>query len=109
MPCTKRGAWSLRPCNSTTVSTNVRAIALWKSLGFAVVGTVPQAVRHAAHGLAEGDPLRGVGLLRLDVVPLGALRQRSDDVLGRTDLRIAASEIDQRLAALRRRECDSRE
>ena len=45
----------------------------------------------------------------MDVVPLGALRQRSDDVLGRTDLRVAASEIDQRLAALRRRECDSRE
>lgn len=32
------------------VSSNERALALWKSLGFAVVGTIPKAFRHAALG-----------------------------------------------------------
>ena len=39
-------------------------------------------------------------------MPLGALRQRADDMLGRPDLGIAAAEIDQRLAAFRRRRGD---
>lgn len=32
------------------VSTNTRAITLWQSLGFAIVGTVPQAFRHKSLG-----------------------------------------------------------
>lgn len=35
---------------NAVVATNTRAIALWRSLGFAVVGTVPGAFRHAARG-----------------------------------------------------------
>lgn len=33
------------------VATNTGAIALWESLGFEVVGTVPDAFRHAREGL----------------------------------------------------------
>jgi GNAT superfamily N-acetyltransferase len=36
---------------NAVVETNTRAVALWKSLGFAVIATVPQAFRHAQHGL----------------------------------------------------------
>jgi GNAT superfamily N-acetyltransferase len=32
------------------VSTNVRAIALWKNLGFSIVGTLPQAFQHQGLG-----------------------------------------------------------
>src|SRR5258705_12510700 len=32
---------------NAVVSTNVRAVALWRSLGFDVVGTIPGAFRHA--------------------------------------------------------------
>lgn len=28
------------------VSTNTRAIALWKNLGFSIVGTIPEAFQH---------------------------------------------------------------
>jgi ribosomal protein S18 acetylase RimI-like enzyme len=35
------------------VSTNERAVALWRSLGFAIVGTVPQAFAHPHHGLVD--------------------------------------------------------
>ncbi|NJP04638.1 MAG: GNAT family N-acetyltransferase [Chloroflexaceae bacterium] len=35
------------------VSTNHRAIKLWQSLGFAIVGQVPQAFRHQQHGLVD--------------------------------------------------------
>ena len=35
------------------VSSNGRAVALWKSLGFAIVGTVPQAFRHPRLGLVD--------------------------------------------------------
>lgn len=35
---------------NAVVSTNANAIALWKSLGFAIVGTVPRAFRHAVQG-----------------------------------------------------------
>jgi L-amino acid N-acyltransferase YncA len=38
---------------NAVVSTNTRAIELWKSLGFAIVGTVPAAFRHARHGLVD--------------------------------------------------------
>ncbi|MGD2059922.1 MAG: GNAT family N-acetyltransferase [Acidimicrobiia bacterium] len=36
---------------NAVVATNTRAIALWESLGFEIVGTVPDAFRHPAHGL----------------------------------------------------------
>jgi GNAT superfamily N-acetyltransferase len=32
------------------VSTNTRAIALWKDLGFSIVGTIPQAFQHQGLG-----------------------------------------------------------
>ena len=35
------------------VSANARAVALWQSLGFAIVGTVPQAFRHKSLGLVD--------------------------------------------------------
>jgi len=35
------------------VSTNTRAVALWQSLGFAIVGTLPQAFRHPVHGYVD--------------------------------------------------------
>lgn len=36
---------------NAVVATNTGAIALWESLGFQVVGTVPDAFRHQVHGL----------------------------------------------------------
>lgn len=35
------------------VSTNVRAIRLWESLGFAIVGRLPGAFRHPDHGYVD--------------------------------------------------------
>lgn len=35
------------------VSTNTRAVALWQSLDFDIVGTVPQAYRHRTLGLVD--------------------------------------------------------
>ncbi|MBP0461107.1 GNAT family N-acetyltransferase [Streptomyces montanisoli] len=35
---------------NAVVETNVHAVALYRSLGFAVVGTVPEAFRHPAEG-----------------------------------------------------------
>ncbi|MFA7584820.1 MAG: GNAT family N-acetyltransferase [Novosphingobium sp.] len=35
------------------VSTNARAIGLWQSLGFAVVGRLPQAFAHPSDGLVD--------------------------------------------------------
>jgi L-amino acid N-acyltransferase YncA len=35
------------------VSSNTRAVALWQSLGFTIVGTVPQAYRHRTLGLVD--------------------------------------------------------
>lgn len=35
------------------VSTNERAVRLWQSLGFAVVGTLPGAFHHPAHGYVD--------------------------------------------------------
>ena len=35
------------------VSTNVRAVELWKRLGFLVVGQVPMAFRHPHHGFVD--------------------------------------------------------
>jgi len=38
---------------NAVVATNVSAIALWESLGFSVVGTVPNAFRHRSEGLVS--------------------------------------------------------
>lgn len=35
---------------NAVVGTNTRAVALWRSLGFVIVGTVPGAFRSASHG-----------------------------------------------------------
>jgi L-amino acid N-acyltransferase YncA len=35
---------------NAVVETNTAAVALWRSLGFAVIGTVPEAFRHPEHG-----------------------------------------------------------
>jgi ribosomal protein S18 acetylase RimI-like enzyme len=35
------------------VSTNRSAIALWESLGFVIVGTLPLAFRHRDHGFVD--------------------------------------------------------
>jgi L-amino acid N-acyltransferase YncA len=36
---------------NSVVATNTTAIALWESLGFEIVGTIPDAFRHAREGL----------------------------------------------------------
>ena len=36
---------------NAVVETNTAAVALWRSLGFQVIGTVPEAFRHPRHGL----------------------------------------------------------
>jgi ribosomal protein S18 acetylase RimI-like enzyme len=35
------------------VSTNEPAVALWKKLGFAIIGTVPDAFDHKTRGLVD--------------------------------------------------------
>jgi predicted N-acetyltransferase YhbS len=35
------------------VSTNAAGVTLWKKLGFAIIGTVPKAFRHATLGLVD--------------------------------------------------------
>ena len=36
---------------NAVVDTNIVAVALWKKLGFEIVGTVPEAFDHPTHGL----------------------------------------------------------
>lgn len=36
---------------NAVVATNARAIALWESMGFEIIGTVPDGFRHAIEGL----------------------------------------------------------
>lgn len=38
---------------NAVVSTNERAVLLWRSLGFDIVGTVPRAFRHSRYGLVD--------------------------------------------------------
>jgi ribosomal protein S18 acetylase RimI-like enzyme len=38
---------------NAVVSTNTNAVALWRSAGFEIVGTVPAAFRHPTHGLVD--------------------------------------------------------
>lgn len=35
------------------VGTNQRAVALWRDLGFSIIGTVPAAFKHPEHGLVD--------------------------------------------------------
>jgi len=35
------------------VSTNARAVRLWQSMGFEIIGRIPQAFRHPTEGLVE--------------------------------------------------------
>ena len=35
---------------NAVVETNTRAVTLWRSLGFAVLATVPEGFRHPEHG-----------------------------------------------------------
>ena len=35
------------------VSTNTHAIKLWQSLGFTIIGTIPQAYRHSSLGYVD--------------------------------------------------------
>ncbi len=35
---------------NAVVETNTRAVKLWKSLGFQIIGTVPEAFDHPHHG-----------------------------------------------------------
>jgi GNAT superfamily N-acetyltransferase len=35
---------------NAVVETNTRAVALWKSLGFEIIGTLPEGFRHPVHG-----------------------------------------------------------
>lgn len=35
------------------MSTNAPAVALWRKMGFAVVGTIPPAFRHRERGLVD--------------------------------------------------------
>jgi L-amino acid N-acyltransferase YncA len=36
------------------VSTNTAAVSLWEKMGFAIIGTVPEAFRHLKLGLVDG-------------------------------------------------------
>lgn len=35
------------------VTTNTAAVNLWKSVGFDIIGEIPDAIRHAQHGLTN--------------------------------------------------------
>ncbi|WP_249423794.1 GNAT family N-acetyltransferase [Nocardioides coralli] len=48
---------------NAVVETNAAAVALWESLGFEIVGTVPGAFRSATHGHV------GLHVMYLDLVP----------------------------------------
>ena len=47
--CTEQGYRAIQ--FNAVVETNSAAVALWRSLGFTVVGTVPEAFDHPEHGL----------------------------------------------------------
>jgi len=38
---------------NSVVATNTVAVALWQKHGFEIVGTLPNAYRHARHGLVD--------------------------------------------------------
>lgn len=47
-PSTPPGRYSIQ--FNAVVETNTRAVALWRSLGFEVIGTLPEAYRHPTRG-----------------------------------------------------------
>jgi L-amino acid N-acyltransferase YncA len=49
---------------NAVVETNTAAVALWRSLGFTVVGTVPGAFEHPVHGFV------GLHVMHLSLQPL---------------------------------------
>ena len=48
---------------NAVVETNVVAVRLWQSLGFTIIGTVPQAFAHPVHGFV------GLHVMHLPLVP----------------------------------------
>ena len=42
------GFWAMQ--FNAVVETNTRAVALWRSLGFEIIGTIPEAFRHPTEG-----------------------------------------------------------
>lgn len=50
---TARAAGFLAMQFNAVVASNVAAVGLWQKHGFAVVGRVPKAFRHAEHGLTD--------------------------------------------------------
>lgn len=48
-----KGAGFLALQFNFVVSTNGPAVALWKDLGFAIVGTLPRAFRHPTRGIVD--------------------------------------------------------
>ncbi|MBC9227125.1 GNAT family N-acetyltransferase [Aeromicrobium sp. zg-636] len=51
---------------NAVVETNTAAVALWKSLGFEIIGTVPEAFDSRAHGLV------GLHVMHLPLEPFSA-------------------------------------
>ncbi|WP_312179834.1 GNAT family N-acetyltransferase [Arthrobacter sp.] len=51
---------------NAVVETNVRAVALWQSLGFRILATVPRAFRHPSAGLT------GLHIMHMDLTEHGA-------------------------------------
>jgi GNAT superfamily N-acetyltransferase len=48
----KRKGFTAMQFNSV-ISTNTRAVQLWQSLGFDIIGTVPRAYQHHTQGLVD--------------------------------------------------------
>jgi RimJ/RimL family protein N-acetyltransferase len=64
------------------VSTNERAVALWRKLGFAIVGTLPGAFRHAQLGYVDAY----VMFRKLDAADYGAaVKERGSIVIAETE------------------------
>jgi L-amino acid N-acyltransferase YncA len=55
---------------NAVVETNTRAVGLWKSLGFEIIGTVPEAFHHPTHGGGARNHL-GPASLSAGPVPPG--------------------------------------
>lgn len=62
------------------VSTNVRGVALWQSLGFTIVGTLPNAFQHQVHGLVDAYVMyRSLA----DIVPVFSSPAKGYEVVAR--------------------------
>ena len=49
---------------NAVVETNTRAVGLWRSLGFSIIGTIPEAFQHPVHGYV------GLHIMYLPLEPL---------------------------------------